>query len=124
MTRSISRAKWVEVRAEIRQLLIDVARAKQVITYSELTSMLQTAYLHYHSSMLARLLVEIGGEEVEAGRPVLPALVVTKQTGLPGHGFFKLAAERGYDVSDPEEFWQKAVQEVYEFWASSDSAIN
>jgi hypothetical protein len=117
MTRTISEARWDEVRAEIRQLLIDVARAKQVITYSELTSMLQTAYLHYHSSMLARLLVEIGAEEVEAERPVLPALVVTKQTGLPGQGFFKLAAERGYDISDPEAYWRAAVKQVHDYWS-------
>lgn len=95
------------MKEEIRHILIEVARARQVITYAELTSMLQTAYVHYHSHLLARLLVEIGSEEVRAG-----------------HGFFKLAAERGYDVSEPEAFWQRAVQEVYEFWASSDRIIN
>jgi hypothetical protein len=117
MTRAISQAKWDEVRAEIRHILIDVARAKQVITYSELTSMLQTAYLHYHSNILARLLVEIGAEEVQAGRVVLPALVVTKQTGLPGHGFFKLAVEHGCDVSDPEAYWCAAVKHVHDYWS-------
>ncbi len=117
MTRQLSQANWAEVRAEIRQLLVNVARAKQVITYSELTSMLQTAYLHYHSNILARLLVDIGAEEVQAGRGVLPALVVTKQTGLPGHGFFKLAAERGYDISDREEFWRVAVKQVHDYWS-------
>jgi hypothetical protein len=117
MARKLSQANWADVRAEIRQLLIDVARAKQVITYSELTSMLQTAYLHYHSSMLARLLVEVGAEEVQAGRPVLPALVVTKQSGMPGQGFFKLSAERGYDISDPEAYWRTAVKHVHDYWS-------
>ena len=113
-----SQTRWDEVKAEIRQLLLEVARTRGVITYSELTSMLQTAYLHYHSPMLACLLVEIGWEEVEAGRPVLPALVVTKQTGLPGHGFFKLAAERGYDISEPEAFWDAALKHVHDYWSN------
>jgi|FLYN01.1.fsa_nt_gi hypothetical protein len=110
--------QWESVKAEIRQLLVEVARTGQVITYSDLTSRLQTAYLHYHSHILARLLVEIGWEEVEAGRPVLPALVVTKQTGLPGHGFFKLAAERGYDIAEPEVFWASAVKQVHDYWSN------
>jgi hypothetical protein len=88
------------------------------MTYSELTAMLQTARLHYHSHMLARLLVDVGREEVEAGRPVLPALVVTKQTGLPGQGFFKLAAARGYDVSEPEAFWASALKQVHDYWSN------
>lgn len=117
MTTRFAQARWEAVKEEIRHILIEVARARQVITYAELTAMLQTAYVHYHSHLLARLLVEIGWEEMDAGRPVLPALVVTKQTGLPGHGFFKLAAERGYDISEPEAFWANAVKQVHGYWS-------
>ncbi len=117
MKARFSEVRRDDVKAEMRQLLISTARARTVVTYSELTAMLQTAYLHYHSHILARLLVEIGWEDIDAGRPALPALVVTKQTGMPGNGFFKLAAERGYDVSQPDIYWQAAVRRVYDYWS-------
>jgi hypothetical protein len=117
MNAHLSQAKWEDVKTEIRQLLIDTARARTVIAYSELTAMLQTARVHYHSHILARLLVDIGWEETEAGRPVLPALVVTRQSGMPGQGFFKLAAERGYDISQPDQYWAAAVQQVHDYWS-------
>ncbi len=117
MPKRISQVDWNAVREEIRQILIQVAKARKLITYSELTSMLQSAYVHYHSPLLAQLLVDIGSQEVRAGRGILPALVVTKDTGLPGGGFFKIADERGYDLSDPEKFWREAVEKVYEQWS-------
>jgi len=121
MPKRTAEVDWNAVRDEIRQILIQVAKARRVITYSELTAMLQTAYIHYHSHVLVQLLIDIGSEEVQAGRGILPALVVTKQTGLPGAGFFKIANERGYDLSDPATFWREAVEKVYEQWSDGNS---
>jgi len=117
MPERLTHTNWDEVKQEIRQILIQVAKAQQVITYSELTAMLQTAYIHYHSSRLVSLLTDIGSEEVEAGRGVLPALVVTKQTGLPGAGFFKTPNEPGDDDSDPQVIWAAEVKQVYDYWS-------
>lgn len=108
--------KWQEVKAEIRQIVIETARARQLITYSELTGMLQTAYVHYHSHVLTRLLIDIGSEEVAAGRPILPALVIAKQTGRPGPGYFKLAPGETR-IDDPIREWENEVQRVYEYWS-------
>jgi hypothetical protein len=113
---SLAEADWNAVKAEIRAILIRVAQDKQLITYSELTAMLQAAYIHHHSHVLARLLVEVGMEEAEAGRAILPALVVAKQTGIPGKGFFRIAGERGLAVSDPLAYWSAEVQRVYAQW--------
>jgi hypothetical protein len=115
----LASAKWAAVKAEIRQVMIDTARQKSLITYRELTASLQSASIHYHSPLLARLLVEIGTEEFDAGRPILPALVVAQQTGIPGKGFFRIAGERGQDVADAEAFWEEEVQRVYHYWESS-----
>lgn len=116
MPRSLSHTNWKAVKAEIRQILIEVAKARRVITYSELTAMLQTAYVHYHSHILVQLLTEIGSEEAQAGRAILPALVVTKQTGMPGAGFFMIADDRDNNHSDPEAYWRDALEKVYEQW--------
>lgn len=113
---SITGAKWAEVKAEMRGIMIDCARARQTITYSELTRMLQTAYVHYHSHILTRLLIEIGTEEASEGRPVLPAVVVTRQTGMPGGGFFSI--DTGEDeISDPVGYWKDLLQATYDYWS-------
>lgn len=116
--RNLIDTRWDEVKAEMRQIIIDTAKAKQLITYSELTGMLQTAYVHYHSHVLTRMLVDIGHDEYVAGRPLLPALVVAKQTGRPGPGYFKLAPGEA-EVGDPIAEWEKEVQRVYQYWSQA-----
>ncbi len=112
----VADARWSELKAEIQAILVSVARAGQLITYSELTSMLQTAYVHYHSQVLVRLLTDVGTEEVAAERPPLPALVVTKQTGMPGGGFFKIDPGE-VEMDDPETYWQEQVKQVHDYWS-------
>jgi hypothetical protein len=107
---------WTAVKDEIRAILIEVAKAGHTITYSELTSMLQTAYVHYHSQVLVQLLTDIGREEHLAGRPVLPALVVTKQTGMPGGGYFRFGPGEA-EVNDPAALWAEDVKQVYTYWS-------
>lgn len=109
-------AKWSDVIAEMRQIIIDTAKARQLITYSELTGMLQTASIHYHSHLLTRLLIEIGSAEAAAGRPILPALVIAKQTGRPGLGYFRLAPGETR-TEDPFLEWEAEVQRVYAYWS-------
>lgn len=110
--------KWQEVKTEIRDIVIETAKARQLIAYSELTGMLQTAYVHYHSHVLTRLLIDIGSEEAAAGRPLLPALVIAKQTGRPGPGYFKLAPGEAH-TGDPIAEWEAEVQRVYSYWSQS-----
>lgn len=115
----LSAAQWDAIKAELRQILIDVARAKQIITYSELAAQIQTAHIHYHSFVFARLLNEACYDEDYADRALLGAVVVTKQTGLPSGGFFKIAASLGRDVSDLEVCWQNELQNLYHHWETS-----
>src|SRR4030095_7516358 len=114
--RKLADTQWDAVQAEIRQLIIETAKAKQLITYSELTGMLQTAYVHYHSHVLTRMLINIGSAEQSARRPILPALVISKQSGRPGPGYFKLAPGEA-EVDDPVREWEQEVQRVYNYWS-------
>ena len=116
--RKLADTQWDDVQAEIRQLIIETAKAKQLIAYSELTGMLQTAYVHYHSHILTRMLINIGSEEQAAGRPILPALVISKQSGRPGPGYFKLAPGEA-EVGDPIQEWEQEVQRVYLYWSQA-----
>lgn len=117
-----SDAKWNDIKIEMRQLMVEVAKSGQTITYSELCAMLKTAYVHFHSPMLTRLLMEIGSEEAQAGRPILPAVVVGKQSGMPGAGYFKSDDERSeLEAADPKAYWEADLQRLFDYWSKHDS---
>ena len=121
MTRKpLAEAQWTALRDEMRQLMIETARRGQLITYSELCAELKTAYLHYHSPQIVRLLDEIGAIEHEAGRPILPAVVVGKQSGIPGAGYFRIAGERpeAEGNADPKAMWEADLQVVFDYWST------
>jgi hypothetical protein len=115
----LSDARWNDLKIEMRQIMIEVAKSRQVITYAELCASLKTAYLHYHSQILTRLLIEIGSEEFQAGRPILPAVVVSKQSGIPGAGYFKVERDQP-EISDPKAHWEADLQRLYHYWSSHD----
>lgn len=115
-----AQAQWVTLREEMRELMVDTARRGQLITYSELCALLKTAYLHYHSPQIVKLLDEIGMAEREAGRPILPAVVVGKQSGIPGAGYFRIAgdAHDGEGSVDPKVNWEVDLQAVFDYWST------
>jgi len=106
------------LKAEMRDILINLARIKQPIAYSELAAQLQTAYIHYRAPAFGQILRDIAAEEEDAGRPMLAVLVVNKQTGICGAGFFKHAAAKGHDVAEPEQFWQDELTRVHDYWSN------
>lgn len=111
--------KWTAVRAEMREIMIAAAVARRTITYAELCASVRSAHLHYHSPLLTRLLVEVGTEEAQSGRPILPAVVVTKQTGMPGAGFFKIDGDEM--IEDVETYWRSALEQVYAYWSEHEA---
>lgn len=111
-----------QLKEEMRAIMIATARARSTMTYSELAVELQTARVHYHSFLMAKLLNEIGSEEIQAGRGVLPAVVVRKSTGIPGGGYFResaLAFGTPENAPPPEleAMWRADLEAVYDYWA-------
>jgi len=116
----LAEAQWRVLREEMRQVMIETARHGLLITYSELCALLKTAYLHYHSPQIVKLLNEIGMIEREAGRPILPAVVVGKQSGIPGAGYFRIAGE-GHESEnsfDPKVNWEADLKAVFDYWST------
>lgn len=106
----------------MRQIMIQVAKSERVISYSELCAMLKSAYIHFHSPFLTRLLIEIGQEEHEAGRPILPAVVVSKTSGIPGAGYFKSGdGETDESTDDPKVLWQADLERLFDYWSEHES---
>ena len=112
---------WQAAKDEVRRILIERARNRETIAYSELTSLLRAVGLALDSDALATLLREISTEEDAAGRGMLSAVVVHgKGNRMPGVGFFRLAESLGRDTKDRRVFWSNELEKVYEDWQLGD----
>ena len=83
----------------VRDLLVDVAGRGDTVTYEEVRA--ETGIV----GDLVPALRALSEAEADAGRGLLTAVVVRADTGRPGAGWFRLAADRGRDVTDPESAW-------------------
>lgn len=87
------------------------------ITYKELNALLSVPF--DPTLLFARLspiLSEISTDEHAEGRPLISVLAVNSMTGVPGFGFFHLAQELGFDVSDMEGFVAAQRRLVADAW--------
>ena len=105
-------------RAKLVSVLSEVAQRRALITYVELAHRFADGQFVPNDPALGALLGEISAAEDEMGRGLLSALVVRQDTGLPGAGFFRMAAARGRDVSDRQACWKRERDRVYAAWAT------
>jgi hypothetical protein len=113
-----SDAAWEAAKAEGKATLAECARAKKMISYTDFMHHIRSiSFETPRDTRLPQLLAEISTEEAKAGRGMMTALVVRKNSDqMPGGGFFELAERLGYDVSDPEKFWLEEVNKVFASW--------
>lgn len=99
----------------VHDVLVDVARRAQTITYAQLLDRAGDDVRALLRSDMARVLRRISIEEDDAGRGLLSALVVRDDTGRPGKGWFELAGQRGRPAAttDPERAWADEVAHVH-----------
>lgn len=105
------------VKAEMLDLLIATARARELITYSGLAERIQSVHIHAHSFIFTRLLREVCSEADEAGHGLLCALVVSKATGMPSGGYFQRDLADKLSHHDLEAIWRDELESVYALWA-------
>jgi hypothetical protein len=84
----------------LRELLVEVAARGGTITYEQLRTELGL------SGDLVPELRALSVAEDDAGRGLLTAVVVRRDTGRPGEGWFRLASQRGRDVADRDGVWR------------------
>ena len=108
---------WESAKAEAKQLLIERAKVRGMMPYSELVSKMQTIELEPHDPKLFKFLGEISSEEDEAGNGMLTVIVVHKQGDMqPGPGFFELAQSLGRNTSDILKCWVDELHKVHAKW--------
>ncbi len=105
-------AAWQEAKEEATRAIIQEARGGSTIFYSELTKRIGAIGFDPHDYAFHHLLGEISVEEDAAGRGMLSTLIVHKEDGMPGQGFFDLAHDLGRDVTDRIRCWSEETRTV------------
>ena len=84
------------MNAALYEKLKGVARSKSLITYSDIAPLVG---VDIRTSLgrreIGRLIAEVCAHEVAHGRPMLGSVVVRKDTGMPGDGYFEGACRLG-----------------------------
>jgi hypothetical protein len=96
-----------------------VARSQRTVLYSEVAPIvgIDTGNEHF-GALVGRFLDDINRVESAEGRPLLSAVVIGKESGMPGTGFFNCARElRRYSGRDDLAFWIDELQRVYAYWS-------
>ncbi len=119
----ISTAIWERAKQEMKLAIIERAKKRLMINYSELLNKITSLKLDIeqidHRSIMAEMLGEISLAEDKVGRGMLSALVVHKTGDMePGQGFFHYAEVLGKDISDKTRFWTQEVNKVHEYWSN------
>ena len=110
-----------QIAEQLRTCLQNMAAAGQTITYGGLARLLELSppnTIHQITVALERLM----GEDAEAGRPFIAALVISKaRGGLPAMGFFDCARRLGRFTGDPNgvearSFHAAELNAAQKFW--------
>lgn len=108
----------------IREVLINVARNKKTISYTELLNQSKVKLdmsIPYDRGQLGHLLGDISWNEVAEGRPMLSSVAIHAGDSIHGQGFFDLAEEI-YDIdlrtSDERMvFGMDELNATYNYWS-------
>lgn len=111
-------AAWEAARDEMRSELRARARARETVTYAELCEAIRVARFRPYSWSFMALLDEVCDADDRRTATVLASLVVRRDTGMPGEGYFRWAARNGFDTGDRERFWREQVEAVWNAYGS------
>jgi len=113
-----AQADWDAAKKEARSVMIDRAKVRGMIPYSDLVKEIKAIKLDAHDPRLFHLLGEISSDEDGAGRGMLTVVVVHKVGDMqPGPGFFELAKSLGRNTSNILKCWVEELHKVHAVWS-------
>jgi hypothetical protein len=116
----ISPGLWQTAVDEIYELLVQIARKESRVTYSEVVERLNSVRLEPDSHAFHAMLGDVSRRAFDEGGPLLSAVVVGKETQVPGAGFASLARGLGYKVPEGRDaeaiFGADQLKLVHEWW--------
>lgn len=111
--KSPEKAKRDRALLQAKKIVERVARQRGTITYGELAREIEVMSLAPNGKLLEGILTQVARREDAQGRGLLSIVVVNKEDGMPGDGFFALARDRGYQFDSDEEFFRDHLEVVY-----------
>lgn len=112
--KSPEEAKRDRALLQATKIMERVARQRGTISYGELADEIEVMALAPNGKMLEGILSQISRREDAQERGLLSIVVVNKEDGMPGDGFFALAKDRGYHFDSDEEFFRDHLEVVYD----------
>lgn len=110
-------SQWDSAKHEARCKMIETARRRSTIAYSELAAAIRSVSFQADERPFHNLLGQISIDENAAGRGMLSVLVVHRGGDFrPGPGFFDLARDLKRDLRERDKFWSEELQRVYDAW--------
>ena len=110
--------EWETAKKEMKEILIERAKVRGMIPYSELAAQIKSIHIAPESYAFAAMLGEVSTEEDKSGRGMLSVIVVHKSGDMqPGPGFFELAKTLGRDTSDILACWVAELKKVHAHWS-------
>jgi molybdopterin synthase catalytic subunit len=114
----ISVQNWNAAKEQAREAMIERAKVRGMIPYSELVAKIKAVKFLAHDTRLFHLLGQISVEENDSGRGMLSVVVVHKYGDMqPGPGFFVLAQHLGHDTKDLLKFWVEQLKKIHALWS-------
>lgn len=111
-----SLAAWESAKEQMREVLIETARRRDLISYTDLAEQVSAIRVEAHDYAMNHLLGEISTDDHEHGHGMHSALVVYKDEQRPGPGFYTLARQLGQTVRDEDEYWLRELHSAWEDW--------
>jgi len=108
---------WDAVLDEMRAILIGCAKRRESITYSELARTVSGVSLHHRAPMFNRLITRL--DSPDSDEPSLATLVVRKDSGIPGGGYFAGSGGDAGTLDEQRAYWQTRFDAVCDYWADS-----
>lgn len=97
---------------DLRQKLIEKAKSRETEYYGDIMN---------GRAIIGKLLGAISEYELRRGRPPLSAIVIRKDTKMPGKGFFTIPSLqdeiRALSTEEGNVFWEDKKNEVFECWS-------
>lgn len=110
----ISTETWESAKQEAKGAILQRAKVKKTLTYSDLVGKISAMPFSPDDPRLFELLGELSIEGDAAGLGMISALVVHKTGDLkPGPGFFELAKRLGRNTSDGDKCWVAELNNVF-----------
>lgn len=118
MPHGFTQGEWDKAKLEARTLMVERAKVRGMIPYSDLAKNIKSVHFEAHDQRLFHLLGEVSAEEDGAGRGMLSVIVVHKTGDMqPGPGFFELAKRLGRNTSDILKCWVDEMKRVHAVWS-------